>query len=86
MRTQSPDTSPEAERVQIELLRKATPARRFRLARSLSQTMIQVSRANIRRLHPEMDEEELKLLFVEIYYGKELAERVRMDMERRKCL
>jgi hypothetical protein len=86
MRTQSPDTSPEAERVQIELLRKATPARRFHLARSLSQTMIQVSRATIRSLHPEMGEEELKILFVEIYYGKELAEGVRKERETQMSL
>jgi len=85
MKTQSPDTSPEVERVQIELLRKATPARRFHLARSLSQTMIQVSRANIRRLHPEADQEEIKILFVELYYGKELADRVRAYLERRQC-
>lgn len=85
MRTQSIDTSPEAERVQIELLCKASPARRFHLARSLSQTMIQVSRANIRRLHPEVDQEELKLLFVELYYGKELADRVQAYLEKRRC-
>lgn len=35
MKTQSPDTSPEAERIQIELLRNATGAQRFALVRSL---------------------------------------------------
>jgi hypothetical protein len=84
MRTQSMDTSPEAERVQIELLRKASPAKKFRLVNSLSQTMIEVSRRNIRQLHPDASEEELALLCVELYYGKELSDRVRADLARRK--
>ena len=84
MRTQSMDTSPEAERVQIELIRKAPPAKRFGLARSLSQSLIQASRQTIRRLHPELSQEELDLLFIELYYGKDLADRVRADLKRRK--
>ena len=84
MRTQSMDTSPEAERVQIELIRKASPAKLFSLVRSLSRTRIQTSRATIRRLHPDASEEELALIFLELYYGKELADRVRADLERRK--
>jgi len=83
MRTQSMDTSPEAERVQIELIRKASPAKLFGLVRSLSRTMIQASRDTIRRLHPDASEEELALIFLELYYGKELADRVRADLERR---
>ena len=84
MRTQSMDTSPEAEGVQIELLRKASPAKKFGLVSSLSQTLIQASRRNLRRLHPDFSEEELALLFVELNYGKELSERLRADLERRK--
>ncbi len=84
MRTQSMDTSPEAERVQIELIRKAPPAKRFGLARSLSQSLIQASRQTIRRLHPELSQEELDLLFVELHYGKDLANNVRAYLKRRK--
>jgi len=83
MRTQSEDTSPEMERVQIELIRKASPAKIFGLVRSMSQTMIQASRENIRRLHPDASKEELTLILVELYYGKELANLVRTHMERR---
>jgi hypothetical protein len=78
------DTSPEAERVQIELIRKASPVKLFGLVRSMSQTMMQASRETIRQLHPDASQEELNLLFIELYYGKELANRVRMDWERRK--
>jgi len=83
MRTQSIDTSPEAERVQIELIRKASPVKLFGLVRSMSQTMIQASRQTLRQLHPDLTQEELNLLFIELYYGKDLAERVRVDLEKR---
>ena len=83
MRTQSMDTSPEAERVQIELMRKASPARLFGMVRSMSQTMIQASRETLRQLHPDLTPEEFNLLFIELYYGKDLAERVRVDLEKR---
>ena len=84
MRTQSEDTSPEMERVQIELIRKASPAKLFGLLRSMSQTMMQASRENIRRLHPDANKEELTLIFIELYYGKELANLVRTQMEKHR--
>ena len=84
MRTQSEDTSPEMERVQIELIRKASPAKIFGLIRSMSQTMMQASRENIRKLHPDASKEELTLILVELYYGKEVANLVRTQMKRRR--
>jgi hypothetical protein len=84
MRTQSRDTHPEVERVQIELLRKAGVARRFSLARSLSQTVIQLSLRAIRETHPDASEGELALIFVELNYGKELAKRLQADFARRR--
>jgi hypothetical protein len=79
------DTSPEAERVQIELLRKASLTKKFGIVRSLSQSLIQASRRNIRQVHPNVSEEELHLLLIEMYYGKELAERLRLGLERRNA-
>lgn len=76
MRTQSMDTSPEMERVQIELIRKASPAKLFGIVRSFSQTLIWASRKQIQQLHPDASEEELKYIFIELPYGKELADRV----------
>jgi hypothetical protein len=84
MRTQSEDTSPEIERVQIELIRKASSTKIFGLVRSMSQTMIQASRRNIRKLHPDASEEEITLIFVELYYGKEVARLVRSQIEKRR--
>jgi hypothetical protein len=84
MRTQSEDTSPEVERIQIELIRKASPAKIFGLVRSMSQTMIEASLRNIRKLHPGASEEEITLIFVELYYGKKAANLVRSQIEKRR--
>ncbi len=84
VRTQSEDTNPETERVQIELIRKATPAKLFGLVRSMSQTMIEASIRNIRKLHPDASQEEITLIFVELYYGKKVANLVRSQIEKRR--
>ena len=85
MKTQSPDTSPEAERIQIELIRKMSPAKKFNLVRSMTRTMILASRENIRSLHPDLNEKDLNILFIELYYGQDLATRVRIYQERWKA-
>jgi hypothetical protein len=79
MKTQSVDTSFEAERIQIDLVRQATVSRRFALVRSLSQTTIQLARRAIRRAHPNDSETEVRLIFVAVHYGQELADRLRFQ-------
>jgi len=76
IRARSADTDPEAEEFQFALLRRATPARRASLALSLTDTVLALSRKAIRRA-PEASEDELRLRFVELKYGQELAEGVR---------
>ncbi|TMB85202.1 MAG: hypothetical protein E6J48_00870 [Chloroflexi bacterium] len=53
MRTQSMDTSPEAERVQIELIRKASPAKRFTIMEAWSQFLIEANKQGIRKNRPD---------------------------------
>ena len=83
MRTQSPDTHPEAERVQIQLLREAGTARRLALTFSLTQTVLELSREGIRQRYPELTQRERRLKFVALCYGEDLARRVHVDLERR---
>ena len=52
MITQSIDTHPQAEEVQLQLLRQATPAKRFVFMCSLSQTVAALFRRAIRRANP----------------------------------
>ncbi|MEO6891543.1 MAG: hypothetical protein ABI456_18415 [Ktedonobacteraceae bacterium] len=77
MFTQSQDTHLKAERVQVELLSKATTERRLELGLSLSQEAMGIARQAIARTHPLASEEEQALLFVEVTYGKNLADRVK---------
>lgn len=84
MSARSADTHPEAERVQIELLRRAGPARRARMALSLSAQVIALARRALQRAHPEATEEEIGLLFVEQNYGAELAAGVRRRLAEKK--
>ncbi len=84
MLPQSRDTHPEAERVQIELLSKASTKRRLALGISLSQTAYSMARQAIAKANPQASEEEHKLLFVEVTYGKDLAEKVRAYLRERQ--
>lgn len=84
MRMQSADTNPEAERVQIELMRKAPITKRFALIEAWSGFLIEANKQGIRKNHPEANEEEIALIFVANNYGQALADKVRADLARRK--
>jgi hypothetical protein len=84
MRTQSMDTSPEAERVQIELIRKASPSKRFTLMEAWSQFLIEANKQGIRKNRPDLSEEEVGLIFVANNYSQALADQLREDLSRRK--
>ena len=73
----------KADRVQIELLRKAGPVRRSELALSLSTAVIEMARSAIGRRHPEYSERDVLLAFVENSYGRGLAAGVRRRLDQR---
>ncbi len=81
MISQSRDTTPQAEKVQIELIRKSSVAKRVSKVRSLSQTTIYLSRRAIQRTNPFLSIREVDLSFVANHYGEKLAERLRLYME-----
>lgn len=74
MRTQSIDTDPKAEEVQISLFRKATITYKFYKILSLSQSVLQLSRRAIARNNKNLTEKQIDILFVTYNYGEELAE------------
>jgi len=77
------DTNPEADKIQVLLIRKASVAKRISRMRSLSQTTIQLSRRALLRPNPKLSERELNLKFVSLHYGKDLANRLCKYMERK---
>lgn len=79
----SEDTDEDAERVQVELLRAATVARRLQLAVSLSATVISAARRALARNYPECSPLERDLKFVEVHYGADLAAELRQYLTHR---
>lgn len=75
--TYTTDTSAEALEVQLACLRKMSPQERIRRTCAMSRQIRNMGFANIRRRHPELSEEETQLLFIELSYGKPLADDVR---------
>lgn len=73
MKTQSPDTSVEAETFLIERLRAAGPQRRFEMARDASRTIRQLAWSGLRRRHPHADGAELRRRYAALTLGEEAA-------------
>jgi hypothetical protein len=78
------DTDSETERVHLELLRNASPARRIRLALSLSSTVMSLSRGGLARRLPDASPEEVGLMFVALHYGADLASELRAELAERR--
>lgn len=71
------DTHPTAAAVHIELLRKAGVTRRASLALRLSKDVVDRSRRGLAERMPGATELDVKLRWVELWYGADLANRVR---------
>ena len=77
------DTAPDAERVQVVLIRQASVARRLHIALGLSATVITSARRALARARPHASARERDLRFVELHYGAALARDLRADLARR---
>jgi hypothetical protein len=77
------DTHPDAERVQIELVRQMTGAQRIARWRSHNAMIIGLSRQAIARANPHLNEREVNLIWVEHAYGERLAAELRRYLESR---
>ncbi len=81
MRTQSLDTHPDAERALIEVIRKASIAKRFQLVQSLTQSACWSSIRAWLQSHPGAKEQEAALHLVSCTYGTEMAQIIREPLE-----
>ncbi|PWU10565.1 MAG: hypothetical protein C5B50_25180 [Verrucomicrobia bacterium] len=73
MKTLAEDTSPEAERVLIELWRQASPARKMAMVLSANQAARELALTGLRERHPHASPEELRRRLADLWLGKELA-------------
>jgi hypothetical protein len=71
------DTSVDVARAQLRLLRDKSPAERGDLALQLSSEVIKACKRAIARAHPELTPRQVGHLFVELHYGRALADAVR---------
>jgi hypothetical protein len=85
MSTQSHDTHPETEKIQISLLKKASLSQRLTSVRSLSQSVILLSRRAISRANPGFNKSEVDIAFLEYHYGHELSKSVKEYLNKRKA-
>jgi hypothetical protein len=85
MATPLTDTDREADSVHLNLLREAGPTRRAEMALSLSAQVIALARQGIQRAFPEMSDLEVRLRFVELYYGCALAADLRRFLDQRNA-
>jgi hypothetical protein len=83
MPSRSCDTTPEAERELVARIRTEPVARRLHRAVGLSATVIGAARRALARARPHASKRELDLWFVELHYGREVADGLREDLERR---
>jgi hypothetical protein len=70
------DTSPEAWKFQMELLRDMPPSEKLRRSLELSEIVRRFAEAGIRQMHPEASEREVFLRMAEQSLGRELCQRV----------
>ncbi|MCE5277770.1 MAG: hypothetical protein ABFD92_15720 [Planctomycetaceae bacterium] len=75
------DTDPAIYRRWIEGLRQMTFEQRLTKAMNLSQMVINMSRRAIALAHPQWSDEEVKIEFVRLHYGAELANGVREKLK-----
>jgi folate-binding Fe-S cluster repair protein YgfZ len=71
--TLSLDTDPEAEKVQLDILRRMPPWRKVQLIDEAIQTSRLLAMAGLRHRHPNASPEELHRRFLGLWLGEELA-------------
>jgi hypothetical protein len=67
------DTSPDIQRLQLELAQSRSPAEKIAQVREMTHLVVTLSRRAIARANPTMTPQEVELRWVEIHYGRKLA-------------
>ena len=78
------DTAAEAEAVQLDCIRRMSPLERLRAGCRMSNRGRRLAFEAIRARHPEADETEVRVRFIELAYGAELAADVRLWLRDRR--
>jgi hypothetical protein len=76
MRTQSPDTSPEVERLLIERFRTTPPWRKVAMVEDINRTVRRLALTGLRNRFPSDTPDELRRRWAALVLGPELAAKV----------
>ena len=76
------ETHPSTEAIQADVFRRKTPQERFQLLTEMSDMVVSLSRRALRRANPDATDNELLVTFIDLHYGRDLAERVRKRLAR----
>lgn len=79
MKTQSIDTHPEIEKIQISMLHDGGVRKRTALLRSITRSALTLARHGIKKAHPNWDNIHLGKFFVYINYGDNLSNRLQIN-------
>jgi hypothetical protein len=71
-----PDTSPEAERVLVELHRLAPAWRKLQMVGQLNELVRNLVVSGLRQRHPHADDDEIQRRYAQLVLGDELAAKV----------
>ncbi len=67
------DTSPEAERVLLDLLRQASPERKLRMVGEMNAMVLSLALEGLRSRYPDASDAELRRRLADLWLGEELA-------------
>ncbi len=82
MRTQSIDTHPNAEKIQIKLFKQASVSERLQRTFAMSSWILRLSKKAILKAHPTWNKRRADLFFIELHYGKALASNLQKYLEK----
>jgi hypothetical protein len=66
------DTTPEAEKIQLDIFRRMGPERRLQAGLDLSRICRELLREGVRRRHPDYDERQTQLAVIRLTLPEEL--------------
>ena len=79
----SPDTTPEAEALYFQLLRKKSGAQRLKMASQMNTTVRTLAMSGLRERYPSEDETQLKIRLAELLYGADIAAQIAVRLRER---
>lgn len=83
MKTQSIDTHPKIEQMQIEMLRSLTPQEKMRRMNEWSKATYELAWRGLEQANPGASDLELGMIFVAVHYGQPLADCLRIYLHKR---